>query len=59
LFSIDRASSSSGTESASPHTVRRGTAGLRAWQRDALARFEASASPNFLAVATPGETAIP
>jgi superfamily II DNA or RNA helicase len=24
------------------------------WQRDALARFEASASPNFLAVATPG-----
>jgi superfamily II DNA or RNA helicase len=34
--------------------VRRGAAGLRAWQRDALARFEASASPNFLAVATPG-----
>ena len=34
--------------------MRRATAGLRAWQRDALARFEASASPNFLAVATPG-----
>ena len=34
--------------------MRRGTAGLRAWQRDALARFEASPSPNFLAVATPG-----
>jgi superfamily II DNA or RNA helicase len=53
LFSIDGASFS-GTQSASPHPARRGTAGLRAWQRDALARFEASASPNFLAVATPG-----
>jgi superfamily II DNA or RNA helicase len=53
LFSIDGASSS-GTESASPHPARRGSGGLRAWQRDALARFEASASPNFLAVATPG-----
>jgi superfamily II DNA or RNA helicase len=27
---------------------------LRLWQRDALARFEAAAEPNFLAVATPG-----
>jgi superfamily II DNA or RNA helicase len=27
---------------------------LRPWQRDALAQFEASAAPNFLAVATPG-----
>jgi superfamily II DNA or RNA helicase len=27
---------------------------LRAWQRQALAQFEASPSPNFLAVATPG-----
>ena len=27
---------------------------MRAWQRDALAQFEASSSPNFLAVATPG-----
>jgi superfamily II DNA or RNA helicase len=27
---------------------------LRAWQREALSRFEASASPNFLTVATPG-----
>ncbi len=27
---------------------------LRPWQYDALAQFEASASPNFLAVATPG-----
>jgi superfamily II DNA or RNA helicase len=27
---------------------------LRAWQRDALARLEESASPDFLAVATPG-----
>jgi superfamily II DNA or RNA helicase len=53
LFSTDGASPS-GTESASPQTARRGTGGLRAWQRDALARFEASASPNFLAVATPG-----
>ena len=43
-----------GSEPASPHAARRGTAGLRAWQRDALAQFEASASPNFLAVATPG-----
>ena len=43
-----------GSESASPQPARRGTAGLRAWQRDALAQFEASSSPNFLAVATPG-----
>jgi hypothetical protein len=27
---------------------------LRPWQYDALAQFEASSSPNFLAVATPG-----
>src|ERR1700743_635196 len=31
-----------------------GAAPRRAWQRDPLARFEASPSPNFLAVATPG-----
>ena len=43
-----------GPEPASPQPARRGTAGLRAWQRDALAQFEASSSPNFLAVATPG-----
>jgi superfamily II DNA or RNA helicase len=43
-----------GSESASPQPARRGTAGLRAWQRNALAQFEASSSPNFLAVATPG-----
>jgi superfamily II DNA or RNA helicase len=53
LFSTDDASSSA-TESASLHAARRGTGGLRVWQRDALERFEASASPNFLAVATPG-----
>src|SRR4051812_48751175 len=27
---------------------------LRAWQREALARFEACTTPSFLAVATPG-----
>jgi superfamily II DNA or RNA helicase len=32
----------------------RGRLRLRAWQREALARFEDSPSPNFLAVATPG-----
>ncbi|HVY37118.1 MAG TPA: DEAD/DEAH box helicase [Polyangia bacterium] len=31
-----------------------GATGLRAWQRAALSLFEASSSPNFLAVATPG-----
>jgi superfamily II DNA or RNA helicase len=31
-----------------------GAVPLRPWQRDALAQFEASGSPNFLAVATPG-----
>jgi superfamily II DNA or RNA helicase len=53
LFSTDGASFP-GPSPASPQTARRGTAGLRAWQRDALAQFEASSSPNFLAVATPG-----
>ncbi len=32
----------------------RGRLRLRAWQREALARFEDNPSPNFLAVATPG-----
>lgn len=31
-----------------------GRGGLRAWQREALGRFEASGSASFLAVATPG-----
>jgi superfamily II DNA or RNA helicase len=31
-----------------------GAVPLRPWQEDALAQFEASGSPNFLAVATPG-----
>ena len=44
---------STGTTPARPHAST-GPATLRAWQREALARFEASASPNFLTVATPG-----
>jgi len=51
---VTHGASITGTEPSSPQPARRGTAGLRAWQRDALAQFEASASPNFLAVATPG-----
>ncbi len=43
-----------GAEPARPHGPAPGARTLRAWQRDALARFEASPSPNFLAVATPG-----
>src|SRR5207237_193628 len=35
-------------------TSRSGSIRLRAWQREALTRFEESARPNFLAVATPG-----
>lgn len=38
---------------ATPAAPQGGT-GLRAWQRVALQLFEASSSPNFLAVATPG-----
>lgn len=53
MFLTGGASTSSSEPTAS-QPVRRGSAGLRAWQRDALARFEASTSPNFLAVATPG-----
>jgi superfamily II DNA or RNA helicase len=37
-----------------PAAPARTASPLRAWQRDALAQFEASASPNFLTVATPG-----
>ena len=36
------------------HPAPQGGTGLRAWQRAALQLFEASSSPNFLAVATPG-----
>jgi len=50
---IDGASST-GPAPGSLQAARRGTGGLRAWQREGLARFEASSSPNFLAVATPG-----
>jgi superfamily II DNA or RNA helicase len=39
---------------ASPHASAGPGASLRAWQREALAQFEASPSPNFLTVATPG-----
>jgi superfamily II DNA or RNA helicase len=54
LPSFDSAAfTTAGTETrhASPHG---GATGLRAWQRAALSLFEASSSPNFLAVATPG-----
>ena len=34
--------------------ARGGSLRLRAWQREALTKFEQSARPNFLAVATPG-----
>jgi superfamily II DNA or RNA helicase len=55
VFSTDGASSiRPGPEPAPSQAARRGGGGLRAWQRDALTQFEASASPNFLAVATPG-----
>ncbi len=43
--------------SAGEYTARaadQGAVPLRPWQCDALAQFEASGSPNFLAVATPG-----
>jgi superfamily II DNA or RNA helicase len=36
------------------HAADLGAVPLRPWQCDALAQFEASGSPNFLAVATPG-----
>jgi superfamily II DNA or RNA helicase len=51
VSSTDSASFTGG-QPVPPQATRR--PGLRAWQKAALAQFEASASPNFLAVATPG-----
>jgi superfamily II DNA or RNA helicase len=53
LSSID-STALPGSGSAPAAAPRQGGRALRAWQRAALAQFESSASPNFLAVATPG-----
>jgi superfamily II DNA or RNA helicase len=54
--SVDAADPFAGAVPAGPYAggAEQGAVPLRAWQRDALAQFEASGSPNFLAVATPG-----
>jgi superfamily II DNA or RNA helicase len=53
---VDAADPFAGAVPAGPYAggAEQGAVPLRAWQRDALAQFEASGSPNFLAVATPG-----
>ena len=53
MSSFDSAVFSSAA-SAGHQAAPQGAPGLRAWQRAALSLFEASSSPNFLAVATPG-----
>ncbi len=53
MSSSDSASFTSSTSSIA-RAPTQGATGLRAWQQAALAQFEASSSPNFLAVATPG-----